>query len=95
MLIDYMRVFSDSDRQTTNLQSDALLADFFEDHTSVVNDQPGLTKALAFVQPGDVLVVWKLDQLGRSLSHLSAIVKTLIETLARIGWPNAEKMLQR
>ena len=34
-------------------------------------------KALEFVRPGDVLVVWKLDRLGRSLSHLLAIVTAL------------------
>jgi DNA invertase Pin-like site-specific DNA recombinase len=36
-----------------------------------------LTQALGFVRPGDVLVVWKLDRLGRSLSHLLSIVNTL------------------
>jgi DNA invertase Pin-like site-specific DNA recombinase len=36
-----------------------------------------LTKALEFVRPGDVLVVWKLDRLGRSLPHLLSIVNTL------------------
>ena len=37
----------------------------------------GLAEVLAFVRPGDVLVVWKLDRLGRSLSHLLEIVNTL------------------
>lgn len=36
-----------------------------------------MAKALEFVRPGDVLVVWKLDRLGRSLSHLLSIVTTL------------------
>lgn len=36
-----------------------------------------MTEALEFVRPGDVLVVWKLDRLGRSLSHLLTIVNTL------------------
>jgi DNA invertase Pin-like site-specific DNA recombinase len=84
MLIGYMRVSSESDRQTTNLQRDALLAagvdsrHLFEDHASgAKDDRPGLVKALAFEQPGDVLVVWKLDRLGRSLSHLLSIVNAL------------------
>ena len=52
----------------------------FEDHASgAKDDRPGLTKALEFVRPGDVLVVWKLDRLGRSLSHLLSIVNTLKE----------------
>lgn len=86
MLVGYMRVSSDSDRQTTDLQRDALLAagvderHLFEDHASGAKDnRPGLDTALAFVRPGDVLVVWKLDRLGRSLSHLLTIVNTLRE----------------
>jgi DNA invertase Pin-like site-specific DNA recombinase len=52
----------------------------FEDRASGAKDsRPGLAKALDFVQPGDVLVVWKLDRLGRSLSHLLTIVTTLRE----------------
>ena len=84
MLVGYMRVSSDSDRQITDLQRDALLAagidarHLFEDHASgTKNDRTGLAQALQFVRPGDVLVVWKLDRLGRSLSHLLAIVTSL------------------
>ena len=84
MLVGYIRVSSDSDRQSTDLQRDALQAagidarHLFEDHASgTKDDRPGLAKALEFVCPGDVLVVWKLDRLGRSLSHLLSIVKTL------------------
>ncbi|TXT23834.1 MAG: site-specific recombinase DNA invertase Pin [Rhodocyclaceae bacterium] len=84
MLVGYMRVSSDSDRQSTDLQRDALLAagidarHLFEDHASgAKDDRPGLAKALEFVRPGDVLIVWKLDRLGRSLSHLLAIVNML------------------
>ncbi len=84
MLIGYMRVSSGSDRQTTDLQRDALIAagvdsrHLFEDHASgTKDDRSGLSEALAFVRPGDVLVVWKLDRLGRSLSHLLSIVNSL------------------
>ena len=86
MLIGYMRVSSGSDRQTTDLQRDALIAagvdsrHLFEDHASgTKDDRSGLSEALAFVRPGDVLVVWELDRLGRSLSHLLSIVNSLKE----------------
>nr|WP_245284028.1 recombinase family protein [Bradyrhizobium sp. Cp5.3] len=79
-----MRVSPDSDRQSTDLQRDALLAagvdplHLFEDHASgAKDDRTGLARALEFVRPGDVPVVWKLARLGRSLSHLLAIVISL------------------
>jgi len=86
MLVGYMRVSSESDRQSTDLQRDALRAagvdirHLFEDRASgAKDDRSGLTNALDFVRPGDVLVVWKLDRLGRSLSHLLSIINTLKE----------------
>jgi DNA invertase Pin-like site-specific DNA recombinase len=84
MLVGYMRVSSDTDRQTTDLQRDALLEagvdprQLFADKASGVrDDRPGLQQALAYVQPGDCLIVWKLDRLGRSLPRLFQIVTTL------------------
>ncbi len=84
MLVGYMRVSSESDRQTTDLQRDALLVagvdsrNLFEDHASGArDDRLGLTQVMEFVQPGDVLIVWKLDRLGRSLAHLLSIVTSL------------------
>jgi DNA invertase Pin-like site-specific DNA recombinase len=86
MLIGYMRVSTDGDRQVLDLQRDALLAvgvderNLFEDRASGSrDDRTGLAKALAFLKPGDCLVVWKLDRLGRSLSHLLATVNELKE----------------
>jgi Resolvase, N terminal domain len=79
MLVGYMRVSSDGDRQVLDLQRDALLSagvderHLFEDRASGSRgDRAGLAKALAFLRPGDCLVVWKLDRLGRSLPHLLA-----------------------
>ena len=84
MLVGYMRVSSDGDRQVLDLQRDALLAvgvderHLFEDHASGSRgERAGLAKALAFVRPGDCLVIWKLDRLGRSLPHLLATVNDL------------------
>jgi DNA invertase Pin-like site-specific DNA recombinase len=84
MLVGYMRVSSDSDRQTTDLQRDALVTagvdarHLFEDKASGArDDRPGLKKCLEYVKSGDTLVVWKLDRLGRSLTHLLTIVEGL------------------
>jgi len=84
MLIGYMRVSTDGDRQVLDLQRDALLLvgvderHLFEDRASGSRgDRAGLAKALAFIKPGDCLVVWKLDRLGRSLPHLLATVTAL------------------
>jgi DNA invertase Pin-like site-specific DNA recombinase len=84
MLVGYMRVSSDNNRQTTDLQRDALIQagvderHLFEDKASGArDDRPGLAEALNFVRKGDCLVVWKLDRLGRSLPHLLRIVTDL------------------
>ena len=81
-----MRVSSESDRQTTDLQRDALIAagvdprHLFQDHLSGArHDRPGLKTALEYLNEGDVLVVWKLDRLGRSLAHLLQIITLLRE----------------
>lgn len=78
--IGYARV-STAD-QDPALQIDALTkagcARVFEDKASgAKTDRPGLAAALAFVREGDVLVVWKLDRLGRSLPHLIEAVNAL------------------
>ena len=41
---------------------------------------PGLTEALSYVRPGDTLVVWRLDRLGRSLKDL---IERITELQAR------------
>jgi DNA invertase Pin-like site-specific DNA recombinase len=47
----------------------------FRDQASEAkSERAGLADALAHVRKGDVLVVWKLDRLGRSLPHLIATV---------------------
>src|SRR3954452_2390630 len=82
MLIGYARV-STLD-QTLALQQDALSAagceQLYTDTVSgSVTERPGLTNALSHVRPGDTLVVWRLDRLGRSLSHLMETVRALQE----------------
>lgn len=86
MLVGYVRVSTADDRQSTDLQHDALLAagvdgrNVHSDNASGVrDDRPGLKRCLDYLCPGDVLVVWKLDRLGRSLPHLIDIVRALRE----------------
>jgi DNA invertase Pin-like site-specific DNA recombinase len=68
--------------QDLALQLDALAAagcaKVFDDRASGARaDRPGLQRALDYVREGDVLVVWKLDRLGRSLPHLIETVAAL------------------
>lgn len=82
-LIGYARI-STTD-QTPKLQLDALAEigceKIFKDHASGArDDRPGLAQAIEYLRVGDTLVVWKLDRLGRSLSHL---VKTIGELETR------------
>lgn len=86
MLVGYVRVSTADDRQNTDLQRDALLAagvderNIYDDNASGAHDdRPGLKQCLEYLCPGDVLVVWKLDRLGRSLRHLIDIVTALRE----------------
>jgi DNA invertase Pin-like site-specific DNA recombinase len=81
-----MRVSSADDRQSVDLQLDALTAagiderQLFSDKASGArDDRPGLKKCLDYLKQGDTLVVWRLDRLGRSLPHLLGLVGDLRE----------------
>lgn len=84
MQIGYMRVSKADGSQGTDLQRDALVAagvdpaQLYEDHASGKReDRPGLLACLKALRPGDTLVVWKLDRLGRDLHHLINTVHEL------------------
>ncbi|MEO1039516.1 MAG: recombinase family protein [Pseudomonadota bacterium] len=83
MRIGYARV-STSD-QCLDLQRDALeeagCTEIYEDHgvSGIAKERPELTKAIDQLEPGDVLVVWRLDRLARSMHELCDLVKMLHE----------------
>lgn len=84
MWIGYMRVSKSDGSQTLDLQRDALLnagvapERLYEDLASGRKDaRPGLEACLKALQPGNTLVVWKLDRLGRDLKHLVSRVDDL------------------
>ena len=73
MLIGYARVSTQD--QNLELQREALrqagCQKVFEDQVSGTRaERPGLTKAQEMLREGDMLVVWKLDRLGRSVKQL-------------------------
>ncbi len=67
--------------QNLDLQLDALRnygVDYiFEEKISGVKKRPELEKLLSILKKGDILVIWKLDRLGRSLRDLVFIVDSL------------------
>ena len=84
MLIGYARVSKTDGSQSLDLQRDALRAvgidavnRYHDFAAGVRDDRPGLDSCLRALRKGDVLVVWKLDRLGRNLAHLVNTVQDL------------------
>jgi DNA invertase Pin-like site-specific DNA recombinase len=82
MRIGYARV--STKEQSFNLQVDALNAAgcdkiYTEAVSGARTERPVLNELLCNIRSGDVLVIWKLDRLGRSLAHLVELVKALID----------------
>jgi DNA invertase Pin-like site-specific DNA recombinase len=72
--------------QNADLQRDALHAAgvdaarvFIDTASGALSSRPRLDELLALLRPGDTVVVWRLDRLGRSLAHLVATVTELGE----------------
>ncbi|MBT2548932.1 recombinase family protein [Arthrobacter sp. ISL-65] len=84
--LGYTRVSTSG--QDAKLQLDALVdagvqkRDVFADVTSgskTAVERPGMKKLLAYVEPGDTVVVWRIDRLGRSLIDVLNTVNLLRE----------------
>lgn len=81
MKIGYARVSTKD--QSLELQIDALQKAgcekiYQEIASGARSDRPALTTMLDHLRSGDILVIWKLDRLGRSLNHLVALVNQLL-----------------
>ena len=84
MQIGYVRVSKTDGSQNFDLQKDALIKagvlpnKIYEDRASGKKDnREGLAACLKSLREGDVMVVWKLDRLGRNLKHLVSTVQDL------------------
>ena len=83
-LIGYARVSKADGSQSLDLQRVALQAAgvdavhvYHDVASGVRDDRPGLDSGVRALRTGDVLVVWKLDRLGRTLAHLVNTVQNL------------------
>jgi DNA invertase Pin-like site-specific DNA recombinase len=95
MKIGYARVSTDDQRM--DLQRDALTAAgcekvFTDTASGAKAARPGLAEALAFARKGDVLVVWRLDRLGRSLPELVKVVGEL--EAAGVGFESVTERIE-
>ena len=91
MLIGYARVSKSDNSQVLDLQIDALInsgvkeENIYSDKISGSKDErPGLENCLKALREEDILVVYKLDRLGRNLKHLIQTVEDL--TKRKIGF---------
>jgi DNA invertase Pin-like site-specific DNA recombinase len=92
MKVGYARV-STAD-QHLDMQNDALKkADCEELYQDVVSGakakRPGLDSLLEYVREGDIVVVWKLDRLGRSVQHLIELIQLLDEK--KVGFQSIQE----
>ena len=81
-LVGYARVSTDD--QNLTLQIDSLVGlgvdrklIFTDTISGAKSARPGLDQCLDQLQNGDTLLVWRLDRLGRSMSHLVELIEEL------------------
>ena len=80
MKYGYARVSTDdqkADLQIAALKKAGCDYIFTDTASGATSSRPELTRCLASMRAGDMLVVWKLDRLGRSLSHLVTVLSDL------------------
>jgi len=79
-LIGYARVSTHD--QNLDLQIDALMKAgcdrkniFIDKISGAKSERPGLNKAIEKLNHGDTFIVWRLDRLGRSMTHLISVIE--------------------
>lgn len=84
MLVGYARVSKSDGSQVLDLQVDALIRAgidkkrIYHDYASSRKDsRHGLESCMKALQPGNTLVVWKLDRLGRDMKDLVSMIDEL------------------
>lgn len=82
MKIGYARV--STKEQNLDMQIDALRKVgcekiYQEKASGAKTERPELNNILQNIRKGDILIIWKLDRLGRSLKHLIEVVTELMD----------------
>lgn len=67
------------DQQNQALEAAGATKIFSDTMSGARDDRPGLKALMEYAREGDVVVVWKLDRLGRNMLHILATVKELID----------------
>ena len=94
MLIGYARVSTQDqhlDLQTDALEKAGCIKVFTDIASGAKTERNGLKEALAYLREGDILTVWKLDRLGRSLKHLIEVVNSLSDI--NIGFQSLQEKI--
>jgi DNA invertase Pin-like site-specific DNA recombinase len=79
-LIGYARVSTrgqDLALQLVELKASGCVRIFQDVGSGTIRRRPQLDACLDYLRPGDTLVVWRLDRLGRSLRHLIEVIAGL------------------
>lgn len=82
MKVGYTRVSTVAqtlDQQNAALDAVGVSKTFSDTMSGARDDRPGLAALMVYVRPGDTVVVWKLDRLGRNMIHILQTVKDLTE----------------
>ena len=94
--VGYARVSTDGQNissQIDSLQKAGCEKIFHDIISGSKSDRDGLQKALDYLRKGDILVVCKLDRLGRSLKHLIDIMNYLHENEKNVSKIHIHQLL--